>query len=97
MASARRPKEVPAHAAVGPQWNTARTKELDSYQQHDVYEVVHETEATAGTRVTSMRWVYTWKDDGSEKARLTIRGDCETRHLKKTGQALPERLGLAAF
>ena len=90
VASARRPKEVSARAATGSAWDAARKKELDSYQQHGVYEVVPDTAVPAGTRVTPMRWVYTWKDTGEAKARLTIRGDCETRHLKKTGQDLPD-------
>ena len=58
IASARRPKEVPARDAVGPVWDAARKKELDSYKQHDVYGVVLENAVPHGTKVTPMRWVY---------------------------------------
>jgi hypothetical protein len=90
VAAARRPTEVPAREAIGPVWDAAREKELASYKKHGVYETVHESAVPVGIRVTPMRWVYTWKDTGEAKARLTIRGDCETRHLRKTGQNLPD-------
>jgi hypothetical protein len=90
VAAARRPTEVHAREAVGPVWDAAREKELASYKKHGVYETVHESAVPVGIRVTPMRWVYTWKDTGEAKARLTIRGDCETRHLRKTGQNLPD-------
>ena len=99
-----KPKEVPKNLAVGDEWNKARHKELESFKHNRVYIRRRRQDLPHGVRPVPTRWVYTRKDDGSAKARLTGRGDLETRRNVKEGlDPLPtdsptvSRVGLRMF
>ena len=72
-----RPREVSASEAKGPGWDRARDKEWSSWKTHKVYKKL--PRLPPNVKATPCRWVYCVKDDGSLKARLTVRGDIEKR------------------
>jgi len=74
-------KEVDPRITIGPDWDAARAKENKSFVDFDVYDSIRESSMPKGTKPVPTRWVYTIKDDGTKKARLTARGDIETRRF----------------
>ena len=58
--------------------------------ESEVYEKTTRAALPHGVKPIHTRWVYTVKDDGSYKSRLTTRGDVETRRDKAAGvEAVP--------
>lgn len=72
-------KELDPRTTVGPGWDAARNKEHQSFKDHGVYTLIKKWELPLGSKPVPTRWVYTQKDDGTLKARLTARGDIESR------------------
>lgn len=73
-----RGKVVPPRMALGPEWDEARARELQSWFDFDAVEVVSMKDPEYGNCVIMPHlFVYTRKDSGLAKARLCIRGDVE--------------------
>ncbi len=76
------PSEVPTpnnyEEAVSSQnvneWRTAMDKELASLRQHDVADLIPESEVPEHSKVIGSRWVFRVKSDGRFKARLVAQG-----------------------
>ena len=85
-----KPKEVHARFAVGPDWDASREKEWRSWKENEVYQKTTRSALPKDVKPIQTRWVYTIKDDGSYKSRLTTRGDVETRRDRAAGiEAVP--------
>ena len=80
-----KPRERPSSGCNTPEWDMSRWREWRSWIENDVYERIPRSEIPAGMKTLTTRWVYTRKDDGTAKSRLTVRGDVETRRQKRAG------------
>ena len=84
------PKVVHARFAVGPDWDASREKKWRSWKENEVYQKTTRSALPKDVKPIQTRWVYTIKDDGSYKSRLTTRGDVETRRDRAAGiEAVP--------
>ena len=64
---------VPPRLAVGPEWDKARDKEMDSWAEWKAYTWRLKADFP-GEPVCDPLLVYTRKEDGTAKARCTLRG-----------------------
>ena len=97
-------KELHPRDCVGPEWDEARAKEIASWETHGVFERTTMELVPRGGKPLPVRWVYTRKDNGTAKARLTLRGDIEARRFRQAGDESPQtdsptvsRLGFRMF
>ena len=81
-----KPKEIDPQFTYGKEWDDARKKEIDSFIKYNVFDRIMEWECPTNKKPIPCRWVYTRKDDGTAKARLTSRGDLEKRRYERMGE-----------
>ena len=82
-------KELHPKQCVGKEWDESRKREIDSWTEHDVFRRIRRHQVPGGIKTLPIRWVYTRKDSGKAKSRLTLRGDIESRRIYAAGEEAP--------